>query len=89
MKTSLLFIGILALAVFLSALTVMFTSHESRKRFVELQALQEARDELNVEWGRLQLEQSTWATYARVDAIARNQLNMFIPPPQAVVIVNP
>ena len=33
-------------------------------------------DELQIEWGRFQLEQSTWATHWRVEKIAREKLNM-------------
>jgi cell division protein FtsL len=44
--------------------------------YVELRELQVARDNLNVDWGRLQLEQSTWATHSRVEAVARKKLGM-------------
>jgi cell division protein FtsL len=84
----LLVIG-LAAAVFGSALGVVFSTHESRKLFVELQALQKVRDDRNAQWGRLQLEQSTWATHSRIERIANKKLDMVIPPPGAVVIVSP
>jgi len=83
------FMVALGLLAFGSALGVVYTQHESRKLFVELQGLQNARDELNVDWGRLQLEQSTWATHGRIEAIAREKLDMTIPPPAAVVLVKP
>lgn len=49
-----MFWTLLAGAVFASALGVVYTQHQARKFFVELQALQAVRDELNIEWGRLQ-----------------------------------
>lgn len=79
----------LAAAVFASALGVVFSTNESRKLFVELQGLQKVRDEMNAQWGRLQLEQSTWATHGRIERIANEKLDMVIPPPGAVVIVKP
>jgi cell division protein FtsL len=79
----------LAIAVFTTALGVVFSTHESRKLFVELQGLQRVRDEMNAQWGRLQLEQSTWATHGRIERIANEKLDMVIPPPGAVVIVRP
>lgn len=79
----------LALVVFATALGVVFSTHESRKLFVELQSLQKVRDEMNAQWGRLQLEQSTWATHGRIERIANEKLDMVIPPPGAVVIVRP
>lgn len=80
---------ILAATVFSSALGVVFSTHESRRLFVELQALQKVRNEMNVQWGRLQLEQSTWATHGRIERSANEKLDMVIPPSGAVVIVRP
>ena len=77
------------LAVLVTALAVIFAQHQSRKTFVELQELQKVRDEIDVEWGRLQLEQGAWTTHGRVEQIARNKLDMKIPNTDAVVIVKP
>lgn len=82
-------IVLLVAAAFGSALGVVYTQYEARKLFADLQGLQSTRDQLNVEWGQLQLEQSTWATHGRIDAIAREKLGMLIPPPSAVVLVKP
>lgn len=79
----------LVLLVLVSALGVVYVEHRARTVFVELQALREARDALEVEWGRLQLEQSTWATHGRVERIAGQRLDMYIPAPDEVVIVRP
>ena len=70
---------LLGVAVMVSALAVVYSRHESRKLFVELQVLQEERDEMNVDWGRLQLEQSTWTTHGRVADTARERLDMVVP----------
>lgn len=84
-----LILAVLAAAVLLSALAVVFSTYESRKQFVALQMLQKERDEMNIQWGRLQLEQSTWATHGRIEQVASDKLEMIIPPPGAVVIVRP
>jgi cell division protein FtsL len=76
-------------AVLGSALGVVYAKHQTRKLFVELHTLQKARDELQIDWGRLQLEQATWATHGRVERIAQQRLKMKLPPPDAVVIVKP
>jgi cell division protein FtsL len=78
-----------ALLLFTSALGVVFSTHQARRLFAELQGLQKVRDEQNTQWGRLQLEQSTWATHGRIETVANRQLDMVIPPPGAVVIVRP
>jgi len=80
---------LLLLALFISALAVVFTQHESRKRFVALQELYRIRDTMSVEWGRLQLEQSTYANDARVERVARKQLDMGRPPADAVQVIRP
>jgi len=78
---------VMILAVLVSAVGVIEAKHQSRKRFVALQALEKVRDQMNVEWGQLQLEQGTWATHSRVERIAREKLHMVNPKMDEVVIV--
>ncbi len=80
-------VTLLAVAVLVSALGVVYTKYQTRKLFVELQTLEKIRDEMNVEWGQLRLEESTWGTHGRVEQIARDKLEMIMPPVEAVVIV--
>ena len=87
MKRYLIAIGVLVVAVMISAVGVVLSKHHSRKLFVELQALETKRDELSVEWGRLQLEQSTWATHGRIEKLARERLQMGIPTPGSAIII--
>jgi cell division protein FtsL len=87
MKGHLVAIGILGGMVMISAVGVVLSKHYSRKLFVELQALETKRDELTVEWGRLQLEQSTWATHGRIEKLARERLRMDIPTPNSTIII--
>ncbi|MEM9532635.1 MAG: cell division protein FtsL [Pseudomonadota bacterium] len=79
----------LYLLVITSALAVVWTRHESRSRFVELEALQREADELEVEWGRLQLEQATWAEGHRIEAKARETLDLTPRDPDEVVVILP
>jgi len=65
MKWSAAWLCLLFAAVLGSALGVVYSKYQNRKLFIELQALQTRRDEMSVEWGRLQLEQSTWAAHGR------------------------
>ncbi len=81
--------ALLVTAVMGSAVAVVWAKHESRKRFVQLQTLQEQQARMDVEFGRLQLEQSTWATHGRIERLARQKLNMHIPTPEEVVIAQP
>ncbi|MCG8325607.1 MAG: cell division protein FtsL [Thiotrichales bacterium] len=87
MKT-LLFLLLLS-AVFFSAIKIVITRHDARTLFVEIQELEKIRDELNEEWGRLQLEQSTWATDVRVETMARNELGMRMPDRDTLVLLKP
>ncbi len=81
--------GVLIGAVVLSALAVVYAKHQSRKLFVELQTLQKSRDDMAIEWGQLQLEQSTLVTHGRIENIAHTKLGMILPPADAMVIVKP
>jgi len=80
---------LLVLAVVLSALGVVYAKYQSRKLFITLQGLEATRDKMDIEWGQLQLEQSTWATHGRIEELARERLKMTTPAPGAVVIVRP
>ena len=71
--------GGLACAVLASALASVYAKHKSRKLFVELQTLVEERDSLELDWGRLQIEQSTQGNPARVERLARERLTMRTP----------
>lgn len=70
---------VLWLAVMLCALSVINAQHQARKAFIALQQAQQRQHQLEEEWGRLQLEQSTWAMRARVGKIAVDQLQMQMP----------
>ena len=89
LRTAHIGLSLAVLAALAAALGVVYAKHENRTLFIELQALQAERDAMNVEWGQLQLEQGTQATYARVDAEARGRLEMQSPDPGAIVIINP
>ena len=62
-----------------SAIGAVYARHEARKLFVELQALERTRDELNIDWGRLRIEQGMLATHARVERLASEKLGMHLP----------
>lgn len=69
------------------ALGVVSSQHKARKLFVELQKEQEIARQMEVEWGQLQLEQSTWAIPTRVEKIASRQLQMQQPKSEKIQFV--
>ena len=69
------------------ALALVTSQHRARKLYVELQKEQDLAKQLDVEWGQLQLEQSTWAMHARVEKIAANALGMRVPPAARIQVV--
>jgi cell division protein FtsL len=72
-----------------SAAGAVWCKHRSREMFMQLQQLSEQRDNLDVEWGQLQLEQSAWSQHAFVENVASNRLHMATPPAQEIKIVAP
>lgn len=87
MTTRIAVAWLLALVAFLTALAVVVTKHDSRRLFVELQALEHERDLLNVEWNQLQLEESAWSTQARIETAARRRLEMQLPAGDAFKVI--
>ncbi len=69
------------------ALAVITTQHQARKLFIELEGEQVGAKKLEEERSQLQLEQSTWATHKRIEAVASKSLGMRQPEPGASVIV--
>lgn len=79
----------LGAALLASAFLKVWVVHVNRTTFIELQRAQSERDEMNVEWGRLQIEQAAWSTHARVEQVAAERLGMRLPEPGRVVVVRP
>ena len=79
--------GVVLLLVSVSAIGVIYSSYQSRQLFAELQDKKREEMRLQEQWGRLLLERSTWASPARIERIAKSQLNMIEPEQQAVTVV--
>lgn len=78
---------IVAVAVVVSGVAIVMAKHQSRQLFAELEALKREEARLQDDWGRLQLEQSTWATHPRIEALAGQQIELVVPGEDQVVIV--
>ena len=72
-----------------SAAGAIYCKHRAREMFVELEQLNARRDNLEIEWGQLQLEQSAWSTQAFVERVATTKLHMAMPPPKEIEIIAP
>ena len=82
-------VPLLWVAVLGSAAGAIWCKHRARELFVELESLNARRDNLEIEWGQLQLEQSAWSTHAFVERVASTKLRMAMPPPKEIEIVTP
>jgi cell division protein FtsL len=80
---------VLLAANVIAAIGVVHARHRHRLLFVELTRLEAARDELDIDFGRLQLEQATWAEANRIDQVARTRLGMKFPEASEIVVVRP
>jgi cell division protein FtsL len=78
---------LLALVLVACALSVVSARHQARKLFVALQSEQARGRDLDVEWGQLQLEISTWLMHNRVEEVARGRLQMTIPAPSRIYVL--
>lgn len=81
--------GILAVTVvcFITAFALVYIKDLNRRLFIHYQHLLQVRQQAQVEWSKLLLEQSTWATQARVQRIANQKLHMIVPTPQDIVML--
>jgi cell division protein FtsL len=77
---------LVALAV-ASALGMVAAQHQARKLYVQLEREQAQANSLEIEWGQLQLEQSTWAAHSRIEKLARERLDMHPPLPAQVIVM--
>jgi cell division protein FtsL len=79
--------GLLLLLLVACALGVVTAQHRARKLFNQLQEEKDRAQRMEVEWGQLQLEQSTWAMSARVEKIAAARLQMQLPQPAQIQFI--
>ena len=91
MRRRVLFIAlpVLWVATLASAAGAVYCKHRARELFVQLERLNAHRDNLEIEWGQLQLEQSAWSTHAFVERVAAAKLHMMMPPPKEIEIIAP
>lgn len=82
-----LLLFVFAVVCVASAMALVYTKHDSRKLFVELEELTHERDALNIEWGQLQIEQSTWATHARIEQVATDKLDLTRPEATEIFVI--
>ena len=81
--------AILTAALVLCALLVVNAQYQSRRLFIELERAQSAARQLEIEWAQLQLDQSTLAKHARIEANARRDLNMVPVTPERTQYLTP
>ena len=86
-RGNLFWMSVVMFAVIGSGIGVVYTKYLSRALFVELQEVRAARDQADMEWGRLQLELATRGALGRVMGIAEERLQMRAPSAQDIVVV--
>lgn len=75
------------LAIVLSAFAIINSSYYARQNFIQWQALLTDAQDYEVEWGQLLLEKSTMASYARLESMAADALNMTEPKKDQIVVI--
>ena len=89
MSTRYFLLTVLVLAVLGSGVGVVYARQQHRQAYVQLTRLQKQRDEINIEFSRLQLEQATWAETNRIEQVASERLGMVFPQAAELVVVKP
>jgi cell division protein FtsL len=78
---------LLFLAVLVSAAAVILSTHHNRQMAIALEQLMQQKDQLDVEWRNLMLEQSALTEHNRIETMVKKQLDMHRPAPDKEVIV--
>ena len=78
---------LLLLLLVISAQFVIYSSFEARGHINHLHQLERERNDMQVEWGQLLLEQSAWASHSRVESMVTEQLDMGVPLAQEIILV--
>lgn len=77
----------LILLTFLSAISVVYVTNYQRQLFVSLQKLMQQRDDMNIEWRKLLLEENTISTSSQVEVKANKELNMKVPSAKDIIFI--
>ena len=67
---------VLAAVLVTCALSLVNAQYQARNLFIELGKLEQQAKQLDIDWAQLQLDQSTLGKNARIEQIARTDLNM-------------
>lgn len=68
--------AVLTVLLVTCALSVVNAQYKARHLFIELDKLEQQARQLDIDWSQLQLDQSTLGKNARIEQIARTELNM-------------
>lgn len=82
-------VPLLLVTLLVTSLAVIYCKYRSRQLFVEIQNLEKDLDFYTVEWGRLQLEQTTLAEPNRIERLARSKLGLIMPIRKNFVYIKP
>jgi cell division protein FtsL len=78
---------LLFLALLVSAGLVILSAHHNRQMSIAIERLMQEKDQLDVEWRHLVLEQSALTEHNRIEALVKSQLDMHRPLPSEEVVV--
>jgi cell division protein FtsL len=73
----------------ISAVAVVYARQQHRQAYAQLTRLERQRDELNIEFSRLQLEQATWSETNRIEQVATERIGMRFPQGAERVVLRP
>lgn len=86
-KSTIVWVGVLLVANVCVAFAVVYSKQKSRAYHIEISRLRASVDELDIEWGRLQLEEGALSEYGRIERIASEKLKMRRPEPSEIKLV--
>ncbi len=82
-------LALVVMAVLTTGVGIVYARQQHRQSYVQLTGLLRERDEINIEFSRLQLEQATWAETNRIEQVATERVGMVFPSDAQVVVIKP
>ncbi len=80
-------LGVLWLLIILTALAIVMLRYHNRNLFYQWQQLQQQQHNLDIQWGQLLLEASTWSDYHRIEQLSQQQFEMRHPEPSEILTI--
>ncbi len=77
--------GVLLILCLIVTIDYIYIQQQSRKEFIQLQKLIKQEHMMNAEFGRMQIQFSSYVNNSRIEKKAKNELGMKLPQKEQII----